>query len=452
MAELTTRPPNPFDRAAQWLKRFTPKNLFARALIIMVAPVIISQSILSFIFIDRHVELVTRRICYLIAGDIAYIIAELDQAPGADNGTTFRMARKAMQLDITYMPGAELPPPAMVRYPILERVLRTELTNVVGLPVEIDTATDPDQVRMYFDLGDSIMGVSVPAKRITTSTNELLFFWMVALAILLLTIAILFLRNQIRPIVRLTEAAEAFGKGQRVDDFKPSGATEVRRAAAAFIAMRQRIDRHLRQRTEMLAGISHDLRTPLTRMKLRLAMMGDGEDEKELAQDVNEVERMVEEFLAFSRGQEGEQPGEVDIGDLIEEVVEDANKGARETPVELGQVGSLMVKIRRQAVKRCLTNLVDNAQRHAANVTVSLAVTHRWIEILVDDDGPGIPESQREEAFRPFVRLDPSRTPVDGGVGLGMAISRDIARSHGGDIFLEPSAMGGLRARIRLPV
>ncbi|RJF89879.1 HAMP domain-containing protein [Oleomonas cavernae] len=429
-----------------------PKNLFGRSLIIMVAPVLLSQSILSFIFIDRHVELVTRRICYLVAGDIAYVVAELDMTPGGDNERTYRLARQTMQLDVNYKPGAELPAPGEVRFPILERVLRTELTRVVGLPVEIDTMSDPDEVRMSFDLGDGILNVIVPVKRITTSTNELLFFWMVGLAILLLTVAILFLRNQIRPIVRLTEAAEAFGKGQRADDFKPSGATEVRRAAAAFIAMRQRIERHLRQRTEMLAGISHDLRTPLTRMKLRLAMMGDGEDEDELAQEVNEVERMIEEFLAFARGQEGEQPDDVDIADLVEEVVEEANAGARGTPVETDMLGSLTVKLRRQAIKRCLTNLVDNAQRHAAAVKVSITASNRWIEIVVDDDGPGIPEKLREEAFRPFVRLNEARTPADGGVGLGLAIARDVARSHGGDIFLEPSPMGGLRARIRLPV
>ncbi|MDD3446272.1 MAG: ATP-binding protein [Zavarzinia sp.] len=454
MAELN--PPasrDPIERVSRAIRQMMPKNLFARALIIIVAPVFISQSVLSFIFIDRHWELVTRRLCNSIAGDIAYIVAEMDPAPGADNTRTFHLAGATMQLALEYDPGAELPAAADGRFPILERVLRTELTRVVGLPSTIDTMSDADMVSMAFDLGDGILRASVPLKRITTSTNELLFFWMVGLSVLLLTVAILFLRNQIRPIVRLTEAAEAFGKGQRADDFKPSGAREVRRAAAAFIAMRQRIERHLRQRTEMLAGISHDLRTPLTRMKLRLAMMDGGEDREELTRDVTEVGRMVEEFLAFARGQEGEQPAETDIADLIAEVVEDADAGHRGVPVEApADLAPLVVTIRRQAVKRCLMNLVDNAQRHAKHVRVSLAVTSRWIEIAVDDDGPGIPENQRDDAFRPFVRLDAARNPLDAGVGLGLAIARDVARSHGGDIFLEASAMGGLRARVRLPV
>ena len=453
MAELSPPARDPIERISRAIRQMMPKNLFARALIIIVAPVLISQSVLSFIFIDRHWELVTRRLCNSIAGDIAYIVAEMDPAPGADNTRTFHLAGATMQLALEYDPGAELPAAADGRFPILERVLRTELTRVVGLPSTIDTMSDADMVSMAFDLGDGILRASVPLKRITTSTNELLFFWMVGLSVLLLTVAILFLRNQIRPIVRLTEAAEAFGKGQRADDFKPSGAREVRRAAAAFIAMRQRIERHLRQRTEMLAGISHDLRTPLTRMKLRLAMMDGGEDREELTRDVTEVGRMVEEFLAFARGQEGEQPAETDIADLIAEVVEDADAGHRGVPVEApADLAPLVVTIRRQAVKRCLMNLVDNAQRHAKHVRVSLAVSSRWIEIAVDDDGPGIPENQRDDAFRPFVRLDAARNPLDAGVGLGLAIARDVARSHGGDIFLEASAMGGLRARVRLPV
>lgn len=451
MAELIRRP-DPIDRVGRFIRQILPKNLFARALIIIVAPVLLSQSILSFIFVDRHWELVTRRFCNAVAGDISYVIAELDIAPGADNERMFVRARQSMQLDVSYAPGAALPAPVEVRYPILERVLRTELTRVVGLPMTIDAASDADNIHLAFDLGEGVLQVSLPLKRITTSTNELLFFWMVGLSVLLLTVAVLFLRNQIRPIVRLTEAAEAFGKGQPIGDFKPSGAREVRRAAAAFIAMRQRIERHLRQRTEMLAGISHDLRTPLTRMKLRLAMMGGGEDEAELTRDVEELERMIEEFLAFARGQDGEQPAEVDVAALIGEAVAAANTGHRPTPVEMPALEPLTVTIRRQAVKRCLTNLIDNAQRHAGHVRVSMASSDRWIEIVVDDDGPGIPDTRREDAFRPFVRLDAARNPTDGGVGLGLAIARDVARSHGGDIFLETGPMGGLRARIRLPV
>jgi two-component system osmolarity sensor histidine kinase EnvZ len=274
---------------------------------------------------------------------------------------------------------------------------------------------------------------------------------MMGSALILLSIAILFLRNQVRPIERLARAAESFGKGRSVPDFKPYGATEVRRAAQAFLTMRERIDRHVSQRTEMLAGVSHDIKTPLTRMKLALAMMS-GKEVAELKGDIAEMERMLDEYLAFARGEGGEASETADLGELVRDAVAAAarTRPGREVPV----VGPehLLLSVKRAALRRCLTNLVDNALKHGKRVVVNLARDQRFAEIAVEDDGPGIPESRRDEAFRPFTRLDEGRNLQTGGSGLGLSIARDIARAHGGDIVLGKSALGGLKATIRLPV
>ncbi|HEY4114393.1 MAG TPA: ATP-binding protein, partial [Rhizomicrobium sp.] len=268
-------------------------------------------------------------------------------------------------------------------------------------------------------------------------------------------IAILFLRNQVRPIERLAVAAENFGKGRAVPDFKPYGASEVRRAAQAFIDMRERIERYLQQRTDMLSGISHDLKTPLTRLKLELAMMGDGADVKALQQDVSEMEHMLDEYLDFARGEGGEESQMLDLAPLVAESVA-AAAGARRAGADgltVNTESGITISAKRNALKRCVTNLIDNALKHGEHVTASARRIDHHVEIVIDDDGPGIPEDLREEAFRPFRRLDQGRNLQSGGSGLGLSIARDIARAHGGEIALDTSpTLGGLRATVRLPV
>jgi two-component system osmolarity sensor histidine kinase EnvZ len=266
----------------------------------------------------------------------------------------------------------------------------------------------------------------------------------------LIAAAVFFLRGQIRPILELAEAADRFGKGRDVPGFRPRGAREVRRAAAAFIRMRSRIMRQIEQRTVMLAGVSHDLRTPLTRMKLQLAMLPESEEVRDLRTDVAEMERIVEEYLAFVRGQDGERAEPADVAELLQEIAADTRKQGGEIAVETE--GDLNVPVRRNALKRCVRNLVENAQRYGARTMLSAVRHDGFVEIAVDDDGPGIPEERREEAFRPFHRLDESRSPDRSGVGLGLAIARDLARGHGGDVRLATSSLGGLRAIVRLPV
>jgi two-component system osmolarity sensor histidine kinase EnvZ len=265
-----------------------------------------------------------------------------------------------------------------------------------------------------------------------------------------LTIAIAFLRNQIKPIVRLADAAEAFGKGREAPNFRPRGAREVRRAAAAFLEMKIRIERAIEQRTTMLAGVSHDLRTVLTRFKLELALLGDSPEVEAIKKDVDEMAAMLEAYLAFARGDTGEQSAPTDIAGLLEELRLDAERHGHRSTVAFH--GPAEVTVRPAAFKRCLANLVSNAARFASTVAITGHRDHRWLTVTVDDDGPGIPQQLREDVFKPFLRLDDARNQDEGGTGLGLAIARDIARSHGGDITLGASPMGGLRATVKVPV
>jgi two-component system osmolarity sensor histidine kinase EnvZ len=272
---------------------------------------------------------------------------------------------------------------------------------------------------------------------------------MVGSSLVFLAIATVFLRNQVKSLRRLAAAAEAFGKGRPVSFTKAEGALEVRQAGAAFIRMRERIDRQIRQRTEMLAGVSHDLRTPLTRMKLALALLGEDSAAAELKSDVAEMERLVNLYLDFARGEGTETTADTDLSLLIEDVA--ATTQRQGAPLTLGRIEELVLPVRPNALRRCLANLIANARHYGRHVWVSSVPVADGVDILVDDDGPGIPAAERERVFQPFIRLDTSRNPSTGGVGLGLTIARDVARSHGGDVRLETSPQGGLRARVHLP-
>jgi two-component system osmolarity sensor histidine kinase EnvZ len=308
-------------------------------------------------------------------------------------------------------------------------------------------------MRIAYDGG--VMRVLTPASHVYASNSHIFLVWMFSTSVVLIVVALLFLRNQIRPIEKLAEAAESFGMGRDIPDYRPQGASEVRRAAQAFLEMRARIQRQIEQRTAMLAGVSHDLRTPLTRFKLQLAMLDESEELADLRADVAEMERMLDDYLEFARGHQGEASEETDLGELIEEVRDGSLRKGHDVRLDLH--GDLTLPLRRNAFKRCLTNVVDNAGKYATHVWVTAIRDAESddggsIDILVDDDGQGIPEEQLEEVFRPFYRLDAARNLDTGGTGLGLAIARDIARGHGGDITLSRSPMGGLRAIIHLPV
>jgi two-component system osmolarity sensor histidine kinase EnvZ len=344
-----------------------------------------------------------------------------------------------------------MPPPGPKPFfSLLDQALSVELRKQIGRPFWIDTVGRSALVEIRIQLDNAVMRVFARRSAAYASNSGIFLWWMVGTSSVLIAVAILFLRNQIRPVLRLADAAESFGKGREVPDFRPRGAREVRRAAHAFLEMKRRIERAMEQRTAMLAGVSHDLRTILTRFKLELALIGDTPEVEALRRDVDEMARMLEDYLAFARGDAGEQSAPTDMSAFLEQMKLDTERNGHKTQMEFH--GYPIVTVKPAAFKRCLANLVSNAARFANSISITGYRDHRWMTVTVDDDGPGIPADMREEVFKPFLRLDDARNQDQGGTGLGLAIARDIARSHGGDILLGDSPLGGLRATVRVPV
>jgi two-component system osmolarity sensor histidine kinase EnvZ len=441
------------------LKRLLPRTLFGRSVLIIVTPLIVLQAVALQIFYGTHWEIVSRRLAAAVAGDIAMIVEVLGRHPGAETvAWVTNEALQRLELVIRLEPGAVLPDEPDIRTGPAEDELAAAIEERVRLPFRITWPRTERAVEIMVQLPDGLLHVEAPAKRLFTGTVTVFVLWLIGSALIVFSIAVLFMRNQVKPIRRLAAAAEAFGKGRDVAPIKPEGAEEVRLAAASFNRMRERIARFLAQRTEMLAGVSHDLRTPITRMRLGLAMLSprlpeeDQAEAEALEQDLAEMEAMIEAYLAFARGEGAEQAQPANVAELIEEVATKARRNGAAVTVEAE--GALVLPLRVDAMRRCLTNLVDNARRHAAHVWLGAARFVRpsggaAVQITVDDDGPGIPPEQREDAFRPFVRLGAAAGA--GGTGLGLSIARDIVRAHGGEIALEESPHGGLRARISLP-
>ena len=438
----------------RFIKRFLPRGLFGRSLIIIVAPMVILQGIVTYVFFERDLDTTTRRMAHDVAADVALLAALEDSTPTLERDGLRALSARELRYRITFHDGDKLAPPTQPATSTIDKALDDILASSMGPRRLFQTDRVGNDFDIKVDVKDGVLDILVPRDRVTVSQPDIFILWMAGSALILLGVAILFLRNQVRPIERLARASEMFGKGRPVPDFKPYGATEVRRAAQAFITMRERIERHVTQRTEMLAGVSHDLKTPLTRMKLALAMMPDDADTRAFKADIAEMEHMLDDYLAFARGEGGEEAEEADLGELVRDI---ATAAARARAVADDRLiitapEHVVMSVKKAALRRCLTNLVDNALKASRHVAVTLAPGERHNLILVEDDGPGIPESRREEAFRPFHRLDQGRNLQKGGSGLGLAIARDIARAHGGDITLDASAMGGLKAIIRLPV
>lgn len=436
-----------------WIKSRLPTGLYARSLLIIIVPMVLLQSVIAFNFMERHWQTVTQRLSTAVTRDIAAIIDIIETYPQQqeDYGEIIRIARERLALNIAVEPPGDLPPPRPKPFfSILDRILSEELSRQVRRPFWIDTVGNSDLVEIRIRLDDAILRVYARRSQAYASNTHIFLLWMVITSLVLLAIAILFLRGQIRPILKLAEAAESFGKGQRSPgDFQPRGAEEVRRAGLAFIQMRQRIERQIEQRTAMLSGVSHDLRTILTRFKLQLAFIDEGPETKSLRQDVEDMQSMLEGYLAFARGEAEEDIGSLDLRELFARIEEDAAllESGAETRIE----GDPRVNVRPNAFSRLVGNLAANGFRYADNIRVAAVHGQRWLTITVDDDGPGIPQKAREDVFKPFFRLDEARNLNESGTGLGLAVARDIARSHGGDIVLEDSPMGGLRAVVRVP-
>jgi two-component system osmolarity sensor histidine kinase EnvZ len=419
---------------------------------IIVLPLVLVQAVAIFVFYDRVWETVTRRLTQAVAGEIGLTIDAWQRAPDAD-ARSASLAASAARLGLLseFRPGARLDAPMTEDGGgILERRLVDALRERMGRPFALDTWGHPRNVSVDVALEGGVMAISFPRERVFTTTSYVMILWMIGSSILLFAIASIFMRNQVRPIRQLAVASEEFGKGRDVEDYRPSGASEVRQAGAAFVVMRERLRRFMLQRTEMLAGISHDLRTPLTRMKLELALLDESPSVAGLRADVTDMERMVESYLAFVRGDGEEQAVPTDLGRILADLV--AGEQREGHPVRLVTEGDLVLPLRPQAITRSIRNLLANATRHGARIELRAKRRERSVKILIDDDGPGIPSGSREDVFKPFFRLDASRNPTTGGVGLGLTIARDVVRAHGGDIWLEDSPLGGLRARIKLPV
>jgi two-component system osmolarity sensor histidine kinase EnvZ len=434
------------------LKRRLPTSLWGRSLLIIVLPVLVMQVAVTWAFFDMHWQTVTARLSEGLAGDIAWASESYADDPTPRNLAIIAdRAQRSMSLSVDLREGDTLPR-EQERGPIgvVDRTLEEALTSRLDRPFWFSTTQYPAYVDIRVQQPDGVLRIIAPRERAVATQAHIFVVWLLIATVLLMGVAILFIRNQVRAIERLAEAAEAFGRGEARERFKPHGAREVRAAAKAFMDMRDRIQRHIEQRTALLASVSHDLRTPLTRLRLELALAPPFKRAEAMKGDLDEMEHMIDEYLAFARGEAGEAAQPVSIGDLLAVAAEDARRAGAEVEVQAAE--GLAASLRPLAVKRALANLAGNAAAHGEHVRLGGRSTPSGgLEITVEDDGPGIPDDMHEEAFRPFSRLDASRNQNRKGVGLGLAIARDVARSHGGDITLDRSDLGGLRATIRLP-
>lgn len=438
------------------LPRLLPTGLYARALLIIITPIVLLEGVVAFSFMERHWQAVTRRLSEATARDIAALIDIYEGYDSPDNHAALTdLARDRLGLSMRILPPGELPTvQPKPFFAILDRTLSREVAKQINRPFWIDTVGQSDHVEIRVRHEKAILGFVARRSQTYASNSHIFLMWMVGTSVVLLSVAVMFLRNQIKPVLRLAAAADAFGKGRPVpEDFKHRGAREVRQASQAFVEMRERITQHVDQRTTMLAGVSHDLRTVLTRLRLQLAFLGEGTEVQAMKGDLREMQTMLEDYLAFAKGDGGEVARMTHVRSLIEEVVADAEHLAVPITVKFRRRRrELTIPLKRNAMKRAITNLVTNAARYGDQIIIRVATEREWLRIEVDDNGAGIPKEERENVFRPFYRLDTARSVEEGHSGLGLAIARDIAKSHGGNVTLGESSMGGLRAVIIVPL
>ncbi|MCX7559611.1 ATP-binding protein [Sulfitobacter sp. F26204] len=433
-----------------WLKHYMPRGIYGRAALILLLPVVIIQLVVTVLFAQRHFEGVTHQMADTVLRELVLVQEEIEKAPSR-SAVSRQVSERLEALEIGVFPvgASDLPPGnRMLWYDYSGRVIAQRFKNMLAGFQAVDL-TNGSLVKVFVASPKGAMEIRFDRRRISASNPHQLFVYTIFFGALMTFIAFVYLRNQLRPIKRLALASEAFGRGRHVP-YSPAGAVEVRSAGAAFVDMRNRIERQIEQRTLMLSGVSHDLRTPLTRMRLSLSMLDDDEATP-LLQDVDDMQRMLDEFLDFAKGAAEGTPEAVVPFDLVTEIVNEAQRGGRDVsllPAEGDGTGTVM--LRRVAIRRAVDNLISNAVRYGARAEVSVMLTDKTLRIRVEDDGPGIPEDRRAEAARPFTRLDPARNQdKGGGVGLGLAIATDIARAHGGVLRLgESQRLGGLKADI----
>tara|TARA_B100001123_G_scaffold398887_1_gene483344 strand:+ start:453 stop:1694 length:1242 start_codon:yes stop_codon:yes gene_type:complete len=412
---------------------------------------VVLQVVSGIVFYDRHWANVSRHRANALAGDVAMLLEILrNTKPSLHQDSIIDMANQNLDLIVKFESDSILP--NITKNPIgnLERTLGRSLEQIVKRPYIINTSSERQRVIISVQASKGVLHVSANDERLISSTTKIFIMWMIGTSLILFGVATIFMRNQVSPLRRLASAAENFGRGRDTPNFSPSGATEVRQAASAFMSMRDRIQRQMQQRTEMLAGVSHDLRTPLTRMKLQLAMLDKSNEIDELTSDVEAMETMIEGYLNFARGEGSEEVNPIEAKALLQEIIHEARRNSIQISLQIND--SVELLIARNAFKRAITNLIDNAANYGEQIEIVLKLNGSVIELIFDDDGPGIPVEMREEVFKPFFRLDQSRNVDTGGTGLGLSIARDIVRTHGGDIILSESPLGGLRAKVTVPI
>ncbi len=437
------------------LKKYLPRTLFGRSLLILILPVILIQVITSYVFFDRHWSRMTTRFSYAVAGEIKVLetlysdgVIDTREQKIIDvmaNHLELRARYTADELDAYLRPSYGFWERLVSK--ILEHELRSQLYHDFDL--ELDFANK--RLSIFVKMDNGVLVVEIPERRVFSSSGYIFLLWVLGASILLLSVSVLFMRNQIRPIRKLAVAAERFGKGQEVPKFKPEGAREVRQAATAFMDMRRRIKRQISQRTDMLAGISHDLRTPLTRLKLELEMLGNRLPQvTDMKQDVDDMERMISSYLDFVRGDGDEGYSYIDLGDLCERLLDQLVRQDHIGYLELKE--RIKLRVRPLLFERALNNIIQNAVKYGEHVWISAFIDDKKLQIQIEDDGPGVEEDFYNEIFKPFKRVDSSRNVDSGGVGLGLSISMDIIQGHGGNITLSKSQHGGLCVVVRLPL
>lgn len=430
------------------LKKISPNSLYTRSLIIIIAPIVVLQAILTFVFLERHWQLVTKKLSSSVVSEIGMIIKMQKET---DQETISSYAKEFYDISINYYSNQEISLDNNIPKTIVERTLVREIGERLDTKTWVQDFPEEKKVKVIIPLGSSIIEFLIPRRNVYATNSHIFLVWMVISSILILSIAILFLRQQIKPIEKLAKAAESFGMGKKIENFKPSGASEVRKAADAYIKMQERIEKFIEQRTLMLAGVSHDLRTPLTRIKLQLEMLSKNRENEELLKDVDEMQYMLETYLDFSQTVSSEESSLVNINKLIEEVIEtskDENNFIIFKPLKKNEINH---KCKYIALKRCIINIINNAKAYGDKIIIKLSESDNEININIEDNGPGISEKDYQKALKPFQRLDSSRNQNIAGSGLGLSISQDIIKTLDGNLNLSKSEMGGLKVEINLP-
>ena len=430
----------------KFIKNILPKQLFYRGLLIVAIPIIILQITITFVFFDSLWIKTNKGMTRALVGEIKTFMNAYENGE-FDKDFLVILFKEDLNFNIKFEPSKALPKKDMERwFSPIDRTLRRELKS--RLPdYWFDTTSYKNLIDLRIKYKDGYFQFFIPKERVTSSSARLFALWITLPAFLLIIIAIIFLKNQTRPIINLARASEKFGKGENVDDFRPSGALEIRQAGYEFDKMRKRIIRHLNQRSEMLSGISHDLRTPLTRIKLQLAFIKDENISKKLSKDVQEMEKMLNEYLQFASSHSNEKTERFNLTNLVENIINKYEN--KNITSDLNK--NIYLEGRKILIERCLGNLIDNSIKYAIKVHIKLSKNTQNITIMVDDDGSGIPENEYNNVFKPFYKINKSRGDSKSSVGLGLSIASDVVKSHGGNILLDKSPQGGLRVKVILP-